>query len=98
MSKPEVTARRGRPTRPATVSHFKMTAVDIDRIARTAVTKHRQRTLLEVYLIHSATYYADPCSPGEGAGKTLALVPLEKRPSFAQSRYWVSKTCRPGKP
>lgn len=96
MSKPEVTARRGRPTRSATVSHFKMTAVDIDRIARTAATKLRQGTLLEVYLIHSATYYADPGSPGEGAGKTLALVPREKLPSFAQFRYWASKTCRRG--
>lgn len=98
MSKPEVTARRGRPTRSATVSHFKMTAVDIDRIARTAATKLRKRTLLEAYPIHSATYYAAPDSPGEGAGKTLALEPPEKRPSFAQFRYWVSKTCRPGKP
>jgi hypothetical protein len=98
MSKPEGTARRGRPSRSATVSQFKMTAVDIDRIARTVETKLHERTLREAYLVHSATYYAVRGSSGDGSVKTVVLVPAKERPSFAQFRYWVSKIVRAGKP
>lgn len=98
MSKTEETARRGRSTRSATVSYFRLTAVDIDRIAQTVAKKLRERTLREAYLVHSATYYAACGSSGQGAGNTVVLLPAEKCPSYAQFRYWASKTCRTGKP
>jgi len=98
MRKLERTARRGRPTRSATVGLYKMTAGDIDRVAWTVATKLRERTLHEAYLMHSATYYAARGSSGQGAGKTVVLLPAEKCPSYAQFRYWASKTCRSGKP
>lgn len=94
MSNPNKTASRSRPRRCGTVSHFKMTSVDIDRIARTVATKLRESTLREAYLVHSASYYATSRSCAEAAGIDVVLVPPRDRPSYCQFRYWVAKLRR----
>jgi hypothetical protein len=98
MSNPELAAGRDRPTGSAAVSHLKMTAVDIERVARAVEAKFRERTPREAYLGYSATYDLAPFSSSEGDGNTVLLVPAEERTSYTNFRYSVSKIRWAGKP
>jgi len=97
MNDPEKTASRGRPQGGAE-SHFKMTVVDIDQVARTVARMPRELSLREAYTRNFATFYATSGYSAEGAGTTVVLAPANKRPSYSQFRYWASKIRRAGKP
>jgi hypothetical protein len=98
MNDPEKTAGRGRPPRCGTESHFKMTVVDIDRIARAIARMPRDLSVREAYIVHFATLYATSGHSAEGAGTTVVLAPANERPSYSQFRYWASKIRRADKP
>lgn len=98
MSIPEKTDGRGRPPRFGIVSNFKMTAIDIDRVALTVAKMLPGRTLRDAYILHSAAYYATRGSSADDESVSVVLAHPKVRPSYSQFRYWASKILRAGMP